>query len=72
MLKDDAEAEEVVQEAYLRAFTHLETYQGNSRLSTWLTPDTIIGPRSRERESLLEDVSASVTVECAAVDLLAR
>src|SRR5437879_750368 len=33
----DAEAEDVVQEAYVRAFTHLESFRGDSSLSTWLS-----------------------------------
>jgi len=37
VLGDDAEAEDVVQEAYLRAFTHLESFRGEARLATWLT-----------------------------------
>ncbi len=37
VLHDDAEAEDVVQEAYFRAFTHLDSFRGNAQLSTWLT-----------------------------------
>jgi RNA polymerase sigma-70 factor (ECF subfamily) len=37
VLGDDAEAEDVVQEAYLRAFTHLDSFRGEARLATWLT-----------------------------------
>jgi RNA polymerase sigma-70 factor, ECF subfamily len=37
ILRDDAEAEDVVQEAYLRAFTHLDSFRGEARLATWLT-----------------------------------
>lgn len=33
---DDWEAEEVVQEGYLRAFTHLDSFKGGSSLATWL------------------------------------
>jgi len=36
MLRSDSEAEDVVQEAYVRAFTHLENFRGESSLSTWL------------------------------------
>ncbi|HEX2253506.1 MAG TPA: RNA polymerase sigma factor, partial [Thermoanaerobaculia bacterium] len=32
----DAEAEDVVQEAWLRAFRHLDRYEGRGRFSTWL------------------------------------
>ena len=37
VLGDDGEAEDVVQEAYIRAFTHLAEFRGEARLSTWLT-----------------------------------
>ncbi len=37
ILCNDGEAEDVVQEAYVRAFTHLESFRGDSSLSTWLS-----------------------------------
>jgi RNA polymerase sigma-70 factor, ECF subfamily len=37
VLKDDSAAEDVVQEAYMRAFSHLEDFAGLSRFSSWLT-----------------------------------
>jgi RNA polymerase sigma-70 factor (ECF subfamily) len=37
VLGDDAEAEDVVQDTYLRAFTHLDGFRGEAQLSTWLT-----------------------------------
>ena len=33
---DDAEAEDVVQEAWTRAYAHLREFRGEARLSTWL------------------------------------
>jgi RNA polymerase sigma factor (sigma-70 family) len=36
VVPDDAEAQDVVQETYLRAFTHLQAYRGDSSLGTWL------------------------------------
>ena len=36
ILRNEAEAEDVVQEAYVRAFTHLESFRGDSSLATWL------------------------------------
>jgi RNA polymerase sigma-70 factor (ECF subfamily) len=37
ILSDDAEAEDVAQEAYVRAFRELATFRGEARFSTWLT-----------------------------------
>lgn len=36
ILRDDAEAEDAVQEAYLQAYRSLATFRGESKLSTWL------------------------------------
>ena len=37
ILRDDAEAEDAVQEAYLQAFRGLSAFRGDSSLATWLT-----------------------------------
>lgn len=37
ILRSDSEAEDVVQETYVRAFTHLDGFKGESALSTWLS-----------------------------------
>src|SRR5215469_4441423 len=35
-LRDDLEAEEVVHDSYVQAFTHLDGFRGSSSLATWL------------------------------------
>lgn len=37
ILRDDGEAEDVVQDAYVRAFTHLGQFAGRAAFGTWLT-----------------------------------
>ena len=37
ILRNDNEAEDVVQETYVRAFTHLAEFRGDSSLSTWMS-----------------------------------
>jgi len=37
IVRDDAEAEDVVQETYVRAAANLASFRGESRLSTWLS-----------------------------------
>ncbi len=37
IMKDESEAEDVVQETYVRAFTRLAAFRGESSLGTWLT-----------------------------------
>jgi RNA polymerase sigma-70 factor (ECF subfamily) len=37
ILRDDEEAEDVMQDAYVRAYQHLDQYAGRAPFSTWLT-----------------------------------
>jgi RNA polymerase sigma-70 factor (ECF subfamily) len=37
IMKDDSEAEDVVQESYVRGFTRLDEFRGEASLGTWLT-----------------------------------
>ncbi len=48
---NDGEAEDVVQEAYVRAFTHLDGFRGDSSLSTWLSRIVINEALGRLRKS---------------------
>jgi RNA polymerase sigma-70 factor, ECF subfamily len=37
VVKDEAEVEDVMQQAYINAFTHLDQFEERSQFSTWLT-----------------------------------
>lgn len=37
LLKEEAEIEDVMQQAYIQAFTHLDQFEGGAQFSTWLT-----------------------------------
>jgi RNA polymerase sigma-70 factor, ECF subfamily len=37
ILRDDAEAEDVMQDTYVRAYQHLNQFEGRAKFSTWLT-----------------------------------
>src|SRR5215467_14148678 len=37
ILKNDGEAEDVMQDTYVRAFQHLDQFAGRAKFSTWLT-----------------------------------
>src|ERR1044071_1748678 len=37
ILRDDAEAEDVMQDAYVRAYEHLNQFAGRAPFATWLT-----------------------------------
>ena len=55
ILRNDAEAEDIVQETYVRAFTHLETFRGDSSLATWLARiamNEALGRLRRQRPSV--------------------
>lgn len=37
VLRNDADAEDALQEAYINAFRHIDDFRGNAELTTWLT-----------------------------------
>jgi RNA polymerase sigma-70 factor, ECF subfamily len=41
IVRDDSEAEDVRQEAYVSAFTRLDSFRGESSLATWLARITV-------------------------------
>jgi RNA polymerase sigma-70 factor (ECF subfamily) len=51
ILKDDAEAQDALQEAYLLAFRNLKTYRGAARLLTWLTRIVVNEAIARSRKA---------------------
>ena len=51
VLDDDSEAEEVVQETYLRAFTALADFRHEAALSTWLTRIALNEALGRKRRA---------------------
>jgi len=58
VMKDDTEAEDVVQETYLRAFFNLSKFRGESSLTTWLTRIALNEALGRKRKQ-----RATVTLE---------
>ena len=51
ILRDDAQAEEVVQEAYIKAIRAIGTFRSDSKLSTWLTRITVNEALQRRRHT---------------------
>jgi len=49
ILQDDAEAEDVVQQAYLNAYRHLDQFEGRAQFSTWLTRIAVYEALARRR-----------------------
>lgn len=67
ILRDDSEAEDVVQETYVRALSALDSYLGDAQLGTWLTriaANEALGRLRRRRPTVdlnsLGDESAGV------------
>lgn len=48
---DDGEAEDIVQEAWVRAYTHFAEFRGESRLATWLIRITLNEALGRKRRA---------------------
>ncbi len=49
IIRDDSEAEDVVQEAYVNAYSHLRQFAGRAKFSTWLTRIAINEALARAR-----------------------
>lgn len=49
IIEDDAEAEDVVQDAYVRAYAHLDSFEGRSKFATWLTRIAVYEALARKR-----------------------
>ncbi len=65
VIKDEADTEDVMQQAYINAFTHLSQFQDRSQFSTWLTRITVhealARRRKRKPEETPEDVMETLT-----------
>jgi RNA polymerase sigma-70 factor (ECF subfamily) len=70
ILRDDAEAEDVIQDAYVRAYQHLDQFAGTAAFSTWLTRIAVhealrrlhLRDRSQQLESTEYDEEGSMSV----------
>ena len=60
VIKDEADTEDVMQQAYINAFTHLSQFQDRSQFSTWLTRITVHEALARRRKWKPEETSEDV------------
>ena len=62
ILRDDREAEDVMQQAYVNAYTHLRQFDGRAAFATWLTRiavnEALARARRRGRYESLDDDAA--------------
>jgi RNA polymerase sigma-70 factor, ECF subfamily len=67
ILRDDAEAEDALQEAYLQAYHTIGSYRGEARLSTWLARvvanEALMRLRKHVRRSAIIPLQPGVAVE---------
>jgi RNA polymerase sigma-70 factor (ECF subfamily) len=66
ILRDDAEAEDVMQQAYVNAFIHLDQFADRAKFSTWLTKIAVYEALARTRRakretSVADDLDAEGT-----------
>jgi RNA polymerase sigma-70 factor (ECF subfamily) len=59
IVKDDAEAEDVMQQAYVNAYTHLDQFADRAKFSTWLTRIAVYEALARlRRRGRLTEIDA--------------
>jgi RNA polymerase sigma-70 factor (ECF subfamily) len=67
VVTDDLEAEDVLQEAWVRAFEHLEQFEGRASFATWVTRiafhEALARARIRKRWIPLEDPQGQIMPE---------
>jgi len=72
VLRNEADAEEVVQDAYLRAYENLERFEGKGPLSAWLAKITVNEALGRlRRRGMPADLSFDVPEEREEANLMA-
>src|SRR5262245_3949703 len=66
MVPNDAEAEDVLQEAYVHAYHHLAQFEGRAKFSTWLTRiaihEALARQKKRRRFTSLDDLERQPTM----------
>lgn len=70
VLRNDAEAEDVVQETYVKAFTHLATFEGKAAFSTWLTRIALNEALGRRRKRRPTTEIAAEEAEAGGAELI--
>jgi RNA polymerase sigma-70 factor (ECF subfamily) len=67
ILRDDAEAEDALQEAYMRAYGSLGEFRGEAQISTWLARivanEALMRLRKRARRAAIVPIDASVPAD---------
>jgi RNA polymerase sigma-70 factor (ECF subfamily) len=72
ILKDDSDAEDALQEAYLHAFRHMDEFRGDAQLATWLTRivinQALMRLRTLKRDRVVVPFDEHQSEDAAAID----
>jgi RNA polymerase sigma-70 factor (ECF subfamily) len=60
ILRNDGEAEDVMQDAYVRAYEHLDQFAGRAKFSTWLTRIAVHEALARQPRKPISGVGTNV------------
>lgn len=69
IVRDDSQAEDIVQEAYVRAYEHLSQFEGRAKFSTWLTKIAIYEAYARVRRFDYQNVDSISKLEGQNLDM---
>src|SRR5262245_35661415 len=72
IVANDLEAEDIIQDAYVRAYEHLHQFEGRARFSTWLTKIAIYEAYSRVRRVDHRRVDSISVLEGQGMDMKAN
>ena len=64
IVRDEAETEDILQESYMRAYSHLDQFRGQARFATWLTRiavhEALHRREHRGRVTAIDDVAGAL------------
>jgi RNA polymerase sigma-70 factor (ECF subfamily) len=72
IVTNDLEAEDIIQDAYVRAYEHLHQFEGRAKFSTWLTKIAIYEAYARIRRFDYQKVDSISVLEGQGMDVKAK
>ena len=72
IVTNDLEAEDIIQDAYVRAYEHLNQFEGRARFSTWLTKIAIYEAYARVRRVDYQKVDSISALEGQGLDVKSK
>src|SRR5499426_252142 len=72
IVTNDSEAEDIIQDAYVRAYSHLNQFEGRARFSTWLTKIAIYEAYARMRRIDYQKIDSISVLEDQGIDMKSK